>query len=110
MPHKFHQHPAHPSTFGSCLQAAAAALATILAWQIAPAQADDYPKVYEVIRNIKGERTGTIECDGITSQCITRDTRGRRTGTIERDQGSDLRGGITAAEIIEQERRDEGIK
>ena len=74
------------------------------------AQAGDYQSSYLVVRDNKGQRTGTIQCDGITSQCVTYDTKGRRTGTIDdetpsNDQGREL----TAKEIIDQEHKDEGL-
>jgi hypothetical protein len=47
-----------------------------------PAHAGEGRKVYEVIRDTRGRRIFTVECD-LTDQCVIRDTRGRRTGTIE---------------------------
>jgi hypothetical protein len=39
---------------------------------------------YYVMRNTKGERTGTLEEEG-AGFMVQRDTRGRRTGTMELD-------------------------
>jgi len=50
---------------------------------ITAACADDYPKTYEVIRDNRGVRQGTIEGDGVTGRQVIYNTRGRRVGTID---------------------------
>ena len=105
------QSPRAPQT--STTPAVAALAASALAVGVMTsiqAWAGDYQQSYSVVRDNKGQRTGTIQCDGITSQCVTYDTKGRRTGTIDdaapsTDQGRDL----TAKEIIDQEHKDEGL-
>ena len=71
------------------------------------AQAGDYQQSYSVVRDAKGQRAGTIQCDGITDQCVTYDTRGQRTGTIEREGDleitRDTRGRRIKTEEIEGE-------
>ena len=73
-----------------------------------PAQASDYQSSYSVVRDPKGRVIGTIQCPDYTSQCVTYDPRGRRTGTID-DETLKTDQEPTVHEIIEQERKDEGL-
>jgi|GEM_PF-3826095 len=47
------------------------------------AVADDGTKTYEVIRDNRGIRQGTIQGDGVTNRLVVYDNRGRRIGTID---------------------------
>ena len=87
----------------------AAVLATMCIFTTTPAVASDYPKRYEVVRDTKGQQVATVECDGVTSQCIIRDTRGRRTGTVNQEpvEQEQEQQEPTLEEIIEETRHPE---
>ena len=110
MPLKHFPHPTLRRTRHPCSWAAAAALAIVGIGMSTPVVAGDYPQAYEVIRDAKGHQVGTVQCDGITSQCVRYDNRGRRTGTIDQDSTGNQNRGSMVEEVIEQERRDEGME
>ena len=62
-----------------------ATLALMAIAVVIPAHAGDYPQTYSVIRDAKGQRVDTIECDGITSQCAIRNPKGQRTGSVDQE-------------------------
>lgn len=71
------------------------------------ALADDAGKLYEVIRNNRGERAGTIEGDGVTSRLVIYDTRGRRIGVIDPDPDYSQPTHPTVEDFIDEEHRAE---
>jgi hypothetical protein len=60
-----------------------------------------------VVRDEKGRRIATVECDGITTQCIVRDNKGERTGTVDQEPVEQEPEKPTLEEIIEETRHRE---
>ena len=101
------QRPTPPLTRLRAPWAAAAALAAIYIIIPTGAEATEYPKRYELIRDSKGLRIVTVECDGITSQCVIRDNKGKRTGTVDQEPMEQQPEEPTLEEIIEETRNRE---